>query len=1040
MTDATYRYTVTAVYGSWTSVSTPSPPVSVVNDSSLPTISVASISPTPNGNGYNNTSPVRVNLLASDASGIASITSQVDGGTPVVVYADTATITVTGDGVHAISFFAKDNANKTSATGSLFIRIDTASPAAPSAPVLTAASDSGSSNSDGITNVATPTFTGTAEADSTVALYDGAALIGTGVATNGTYTIISPTLAGGDHTMTARATDAADNTGPASGSTSVTIDTLAPSAPSAPFLIAASDSGTSSTDRLTNVVTPTLTGTAEDLSTVKLYNTSTLLGTTQASAGAYSIVSSTLTTGAKTLTATATDRAGNVSPASASTVITIDITAPTKPGTPVLAAASDTGRSNSDKNTRINTPQFTGTVTSGTIVSLHDGGTQIASYTTSTATYAFTSPVLADGSRVITTRATDAAGNVSVASTSITVIIDTIAPVALTAPTLSAASDAGRSSADRITNVNRPVITGSNESKAIVVLYEGAAVLGSVTTTGTTYSITSALLSDGDHTLTAIPTDIAGNVGPVSPGTTISIDTVVPAAPSTPLMTAASDTGISSTDGITKTTKPTLTGTAEAEATVTLFDGGVASGTGVIATGGAYSAVTATLTTGAHVITARAVDVAGNSSGFSGSTNVTIDTTAPTVTLNQAASQADPTSGLSIDYTVVFSEPVLGFVNTHVTLSGTALATTVALSGTGPTYNAAVSGMTKTGTVIPALAASVVQDVAGNLNAAAVYTDRTVTYNDVTPPAPPSTPLLATASDTGISATDGITKTTTPTFTGTAEIGSTVKLFAGAAQVGSVLATTGTYSIAASTLSNGVHTITATATDAALNVSPASGGTSVTIDTVVPTVTLNQAATQPDPTTGTSIDFAVVFSEPVYGLLNSHVTMSGTAGATAVVLSGTGPTYNAAVSGMTKSGTVIPAIAASVVQDVAGNLNTAATFTDRTVTFSDVTAPAVQIDSFTTASQAATVSGLAGRGLGDNLSVTVVLCAVNSYPCLAGNTRATLTGVAVHPTTGVWSVTSGALGSNPALYAQATQTDQTGNTGTSAVAGPIAIP
>ena len=255
-------------------------------------------------------------------------------------------------------------------------------------------------------------------------------------------------------------------------------------------------------------------------------------------------------------------------------MITIDITAPAKPGTPVLAAASDTGRSSADKITSVTTPLLTGTVTAGSIVGLYDGATLIASQTTATATYSFTSPTLTDASHVITAKATDPAGNLSVASTSITVVVDTLAPVAQAAP-----SPERRQRhreivhSDKITKTTQPIITGTNESKAIVVLYDGGVQVGTQTTTATTYSITaSPPLASGDHTLTVIPTDIAGNVGPASIGTTITIDTTAPVAPSTPALAAASDTGSSSTDGITKTTTPSFSGTAEVGATVGLFD------------------------------------------------------------------------------------------------------------------------------------------------------------------------------------------------------------------------------------------------------------------------------------------------------------------------------------------------------------------------------------------------------------------------------------------------------------------------------------
>src|SRR5439155_20867788 len=127
-------------------------------------------------------------------------------------------------------------------------------------------------------------------------------------------------------------------------------------------------------------------------------------------------------------------------------------------------------------------------------------------------------------------------------------------------------------------------------------------------------------------------------------------------------------------------------------------------------------------------------------------------------------------------------------------------------------------------------------------NASNTFTSATVTVTvDRTAPAAPSTPVLSPASDSGV-AGDNITNVTTPTFTGTAEAGSTVKIFDGVTQVGSGTATGGSYSIAVSALSQGAHTITATATDAAGNVSPSSGSLTVTIDTAVPTVTAAKLA------------------------------------------------------------------------------------------------------------------------------------------------------------------------------------------------------
>ena len=519
-------------------------------------------------------------------------------------------------------------------------------------------------------------------------------------------------------------------------STSITIDTTPPAAPTAPVLTAASDSGSSQTDRITNVTTPTFTGTAEDGATVTLYDGATPVGTGVATGGAYSVTSSILTTGTKTMTVTAADIAGNVGLASPSTSITIDITAPAKPGTPTLNPANDTGRSATDGITNVATHTVTGSATAGTTVTLYDGAAVVGSTAAVTASYSFTSVTLAEGPHALTATAVDVAGNVSPVSTTKTVTIDTIAPAAPSNPDLKAVSDTGVSSTDNITKTINPIILGTNELKAIVILYDGTTQIGIDTNTVTSYSVTSSPLTDGSHTLTATATDIAGNLGPASGGTTITIDTVAPvvAAPSTPALTLASDTGISSTDGITKDARPTFTGTAADGIIVALYDGTNATGTEVTATGGVYTATTAMLADGSHSITAAAADVAGNVGPSSTGTSVTIDKINPTVTINQATGQADPTTASPIDFTVVFSESVYGLTSSDVTLTGTATPTTKTLTGADPTFNVAVSGMTKTGTVIANVAASKVTDAAGNNNVASTNTDSTVTYTDNTAP------------------------------------------------------------------------------------------------------------------------------------------------------------------------------------------------------------------------------------------------------------------------------------------------------------------
>jgi LPXTG-site transpeptidase (sortase) family protein len=123
-----------------------------------------------------------------------------------------------------------------------------------------------------------------------------------------------------------------------------------------------------------------------------------------------------------------------------------------------------------------------------------------------------------------------------------------------------------------------------------------------------------------------------------------------------------------------------------------------------------------------------AEDSSGNGNTESNSFSITYDSVSPTVTIEQASGQSDPTNASPINFTVVFNEPVAGFEEGDVTLGGTAGATTAAVSGSGATYNVAVSGMTTNGTVTASLAAGAAQDAALNTSEASTSTDNQVTY------------------------------------------------------------------------------------------------------------------------------------------------------------------------------------------------------------------------------------------------------------------------------------------------------------------------
>src|SRR5439155_683680 len=113
----------------------------------------------------------------------------------------------------------------------------------------------------------------------------------------------------------------------------------------------------------------------------------------------------------------------------------------------------------------------------------------------------------------------------------------------------------------------------------------------------------------------------------------------------------------------------------------------------------AVSGMTGDGTVTATVSAGVAHDAAGNANTASTSTDntVTFDFPPP-VTIDQATGQADPTNASPIHFTVVFGKPVSDFATGDVTLGGTAGATTAIVTGSGTTYDVAVSGMTADGT------------------------------------------------------------------------------------------------------------------------------------------------------------------------------------------------------------------------------------------------------------------------------------------------------------------------------------------------------
>ncbi|MDP1689730.1 MAG: Ig-like domain-containing protein, partial [bacterium] len=300
---------------------------------------------------------------------------------------------------------------------------------------------------------------------------------------------------------------------------------------------------------------------------------------------------------------------------------------------------------------------------------------------------------------VLADKAVDAAGNSNTASNQLTRTSDTIAPNAPTVTLLDPINNANKASATlRIvgesgTTYNYSIDDAGNAGTT--------AVVGSGTLTGGDQTVTGISVSDlDDGTLTASVTltDTATNTG--NAGTdTATKDVGVPSAPSTPDLAAASDSNID-TDNITNVTTPIFTGTAESGSTVTAYDtnGTTVIGTG-IATGGNYSMVVSTLSSGVHSITVKTTDAAGNTSSASSALSVTIDTVLPNAVFSAATDDATPVTGaLTSGQTTNDTALVLSGTNeagsTVQVFNGTSSLAPAVVSGTTWSYTATVANGT----------------------------------------------------------------------------------------------------------------------------------------------------------------------------------------------------------------------------------------------------------------------------------------------------------------------------------------------------------
>ncbi|MEB6184349.1 Ig-like domain-containing protein [Enterobacter roggenkampii] len=323
--------------------------------------------------------------------------------------------------------------------------------------------------------------------------------------------------------------------------------------------------------------------------------------------------------------------------------VTVDLTAPSM-GISIDSLQIDTGLSATDFITNDSQVVVNGSLTAQlgnnekAQISLDGGVTWIDLTVTGTTWRYADGRTLTDGTYQYQVRVIDNAGNVG-ATDSQDVVIDLTKPAATTITVDSITQDTGLSGSDFITSDNQISLKGTlgaalGSGDHAQISLDGGVTWIDVSVSGLSWTyVDGRTLADGDYNYQLRVIDDAGNISATA-SQVVTIDTVAPDASKTIAIDSISDdTGLSSSDFITRDTSLTLHGSlgatlADGEYAQISLDGGV-TWQNVIVTGNSWYYVDSrTLGNQTYDYYVRVVDAAGNV-GASAHQQVTVDTIAP---------------------------------------------------------------------------------------------------------------------------------------------------------------------------------------------------------------------------------------------------------------------------------------------------------------------------------------------------------------------------------------------------------------------------
>ncbi|RYF52310.1 MAG: hypothetical protein EOO38_00625 [Cytophagaceae bacterium] len=718
------------------------------------------------------------------------------------------------------------------------------------------------------------TISGTAENGATIEVKEGSNVLGTTLAASGSWSlnISASPLSDGNYSVTAKATDAAGNISSVSTTRNFTVDTIAPVPPVIASLMSP-----------TTLTTPTVVGTSEALVTIKIYNGATLLGSVTADAsGDWTYPMPAQVSGTYSITATATDAGARVSASSNTVPLIIDTINPTAPAAVVFSGGSSsnttsipmTWTNSTDANFRFHnvklcenndcntlcTASSTSAASPATLLG-SDGKTyygcvqgedlvgQMSSWIASTGTVAVT----ATGATVTSVTSPKANGFYKIGE-SIDVTVNFSKTLTVTNPsdiTLLMETGGSDRTAPYLSN------TGSSITFRYTVQANDTAADLDYQSTGALTLGTAGRIQDSppanDAIITLPPT---GSASSLAGQKAIVIDNTAPAP--------ASSVGFAS--NLSKTAAFNMSWGASTDLN---FDSHnvklcTASDCNTGCTSAGTSLTSPKSMTGVDGATyygcVQGQDkVALTSAWVPSIGTVTVDLTAPSVSqVSSTKMNGSYKAGETMTLTVLFSEPVVvsndaditllldtGVVGSKATYSGGSTSNTLSFLYT------VAAGENSTDLNYLSTAAldlgtnGTIKDIAGN--SAAVTLPATNNSNSlagqkmlVIDTTAPVAPVITSQSNNSY-LTSNIT-----IISGTSETSATVQVKNGSTVLGSATASGTTWSLTLGTpLSDGIYSLTATATDPVGNSSVASSALAVTVDTSAPTAPVISALTSP---------------------------------------------------------------------------------------------------------------------------------------------------------------------------------------------------